>query len=141
MDAELRHEAKILSTVRVIAVVGCSRNEGKPSYDIPAYMQREGFRIIPVNPNAESILGEKCYKRLSDIPFKVDIVDVFRPSSEALAITKEAFEAGVMKVWLQLGIYSEEAAAYAASKSMEIVMNRCIMVEYNKIKDDISTRS
>ncbi len=137
MDAQQEKEAKILRNTRTIAVVGCSKEEGKPSHDIPAYMQSVGFRIVPVNPNADMILGEKCYKNVKEIPFKVDLVDVFRPSNEALSVTMAAFEAGITRVWLQLGIYSKEAEDFAASKGMEFVMDRCIMVEYNKLKDAI----
>ncbi len=135
MDEQLEKEAIILRGTKTIAVVGCSREEGKPSHDIPAYMQSVGFRIVPVNPSADTILGEKCYKQIKEIPFKVDLVDVFRPAREALTVTKEAYEAGIQRVWLQLGIYSKEAEDFAMSNGMDFVMDRCIMVEYNKLKD------
>ncbi|MCL5008015.1 MAG: CoA-binding protein [Candidatus Marsarchaeota archaeon] len=123
-------ERRILENSKVIAVVGCSREPGKPSHDIPEYLKSVGYRIIPVNPNAEEILGERSYKDLKSIGERVDVVDVFRPSSEALRVTEEAFGIGAKAVWLQLGIVSDEAERFAKSHGMDFVMNRCMMVEY-----------
>ncbi len=120
----------ILGSFHVIAVVGCSREEGKPSHDVPKYLKSVGFRIIPVNPFADYILDEKAYKKLSDIPEKVEVVDVFRPATEALQIAKEAYAIGAKALWLQEGIISEEAESYALSHGMLFVMNRCMMKEH-----------
>ncbi|EQD36861.1 CoA-binding domain protein [mine drainage metagenome] len=121
---------KILLGFHVIAVVGCSREEGKPSHDVPKYLKSVGFRIIPVNPFADYILEEKAYKKLSDIPEKVEVVDVFRPAAEALQIANEAYAIGAKALWLQEGIISEEAEEFAVSHGMLFVMNRCMMKEH-----------
>ena len=103
----------VLKNFKVIAIVGCSREEGKPSHDVPKYLQMIGYRIIPVNPFADFILGEKCYKSLTDITERVDVVDVFRPSNEALEIAKQALQIHAKVLWLQEGIISNEAERFA----------------------------
>ena len=118
----------------IIAVVGCSRESGKPSHDVPEYLQEVGYKIIPVNPFADYILGEKVYKKLSDIPIKIDVVDVFRPSAEALEITEEAYAIGAKAVWLQEGIFNEDAQKFAEEHNMLFVMNRCMIKEHYKIE-------
>ncbi len=95
----------ILENLRVIAVVGMSRNSYKPSYGIPKYLKKHGYRIIPVNPNAEEILGEKCYPGLLSVPEEVEVVEVFRPSDEAPGIVDQAIKKKVKTVWLQLFWY------------------------------------
>ncbi|MGC8538840.1 MAG: CoA-binding protein [Candidatus Micrarchaeia archaeon] len=124
---------KILKGMHVIAVVGCSRNEGKPSHDVPKYLQDAGYRIIPVNPNADYILGEKAYAKLTDIPFPVDVVDVFRPANEAMQIAKDAVLIGAKAFWLQEGIFNDEAEAYAKEHGLLVISNRCMMKEHYKL--------
>ena len=135
MDGTDAIAEKILRGYRTVAVVGCSRNVGKPSHDVPLYLQEHGYRIIPVNPNADEILGEKAYARLSDIKERVDVVDVFRPAPEAPAIAEEAFRIGAKALWLQEGIVSEEAERIAEGHGMLFVMNRCMMKEHYKLID------
>ncbi len=137
-SSEDEKEIFILNNFKVIAVVGCSREEGKPSHDIPKYMQQAGYKIVPVNPNADEILGEKSYASLIDIPFKVEIVDVFRPAAEALGIAKEAYSIGAKVLWLQEGIFSESAEKYAEEKGMLFVMDRCIMKEHVRLIEKIN---
>ncbi len=127
---------EILSKYNRIAVVGLSRDETKYSYLVSKFMQDEGYKIIPVNPFADEILGEKSYKSLDDVDIEFDIVDVFRPSEEALGVTKTAVARGAKVVWLQEGIMSSEAEKYAQSKGIEFVQNKCIMKEYLKIFGD-----
>ncbi len=127
---------EILSKYNRIAVVGLSRDETKYSYLVSKFMQDEGYKIIPVNPFADEILGEKSYKSLSHVDIEFDIVDVFRPSEEALEVTKAAVERGAKVVWLQEGIMSSEAEKYAQSKGIEFVQNKCIMKEYLRIFGD-----
>ena len=124
---------EILSKYRRIAVVGLSRDETKYSYQVSKFMQDAGYLIIPINPFAERLLGKKVYRSLGDVDIDFDIVDVFRPSEEALNITKEAVEKGAKVVWLQEGIVSDEAEEYALSKGVEFVQNKCIMKEYMRL--------
>lgn len=120
----------ILENFKIIAVVGCSRESGKPSHDIPKYLQSMGYKIIPVNPFADFILNEKCYKNLGEIKEKVDVVEVFRPSKEAVEIAKQAKLINTKAIWLQEGIISEEAENFAKTNNILFVMNRCMMKEH-----------
>lgn len=128
----------ILRNFRVIAVVGCSRNEGKPSHDVPMYLQQHGYRIIPVNPNADTILGERAYATLAAIKERVDVVEVFRPASEALGIAKEALAIGAKALWLQEGIISEEAQRFANEHGMLFIMDRCMMKMHYRLIEGVT---
>jgi len=119
----------VLERYRVIAVVGASRSSAKAANRIPRQMQCAGFRVIPVNPYADALFGEKVYRRLADIPERVDIVDIFRPSAEAPDIARQAVAIGARAVWLQLGLSSPEARTIAAEAGLDYVENRCIGVE------------
>ena len=133
---------EILSKYKTVAVVGASRDLSKDSHRVAKYLQSQGFRIIPVNPTADKILGEKCYKSLLEMPANVqktiEIVDVFRPSSETPAIMeqtvkiKERYDKPYV-VWMQLGIINEQAAEIARQAGITVVMNRCMMQEYRKL--------
>lgn len=112
-----------------IAVVGLSDKPERTSYMVAKAMQDRGYRIIPVNPNAEEILGETCYPNLSAIPEPVDIVNVFRRSDQVVPIAEEAVKIGAKVFWLQLGIINEEAARIASEGGLHVVMDRCIKVE------------
>jgi len=120
---------RILREFSTIAVVGLSRDPSKAAHNIPARMQRAGFRVIPVNPFVESVLGEKAYKSLADVPFPVEVVLVFRPSGEAAGIAQAAVAIGAKALWLQQGIVSEEARRIAESAGLLYVEDRCIGVE------------
>ncbi len=124
---------KILSSYKTIAVVGLSKNPEKDSHKVSSYMQKAGYRIIPVNPSADEILGENAYKSLRDIPEPVDIVNIFRPSSEAGAIVDAAVEIDAKAVWMQLGIFDEAAAKRATEAGLDIVMDWCIMTEHMRL--------
>ncbi|OJI07757.1 MAG: CoA-binding protein [Candidatus Micrarchaeum sp. ARMAN-1] len=124
---------EILSKYHLIAVVGCSRNEGKPSHDVPEYMQSAGYKIIPVNPSADIILGEKAYKSLLDIKFPIDVVDVFRPSPETPEIARQAVQIKAKALWLQEGIFNDEAKKIAEDNGLLFIMNRCMMKEHYKL--------
>lgn len=125
MDAE---PERILRDSRTIAVVGLSRDPGKEAHGVPAVMQANGFRIIPVNPIADELLGERVYRSLADIPEPVDLVDVFRPSPEAAGVAREAAAIGAKALWLQEGIVSVEARAIAEEAGMAYVEDRCMAV-------------
>lgn len=120
---------ELLEQSNTIAVVGLSDNRDRVSYMVSEAMKKKGYRIIPVNPNATEILDEICYASLSDIPFPVDLVNVFRRSEYTPEVAEEAVKIGAKALWLQLGIYSEEAAAIAEAAGMTVVMDRCIKVE------------
>lgn len=125
---------KILS-MRVIAVVGLSKDASKPAHYVAKYMKSAGYKIIPVNPTATEILGEKCYKSLAEIPEPIDVVNVFRPASEALEIVKQALLKGAKAVWLQEGIASEEAAREARARGMLFVQDKCMMKEHARLRE------
>ncbi len=123
----------ILKENRVIAVVGLSAEWHRPSFFAAKYMQEHGYRVIPVNPKYESVLGEKCYKRLSDIPEKVDIVDVFRKTQDVMPIAEEAIAIGAKVLWQQLGVRNEEAAAKARAAGLQTVLDRCVKIEHGRL--------
>ena len=126
---------EILSKYKIIAMVGVSKDDTKPSTIVMKYMQKYGFKVIPVNPSAkgQKILGEEVYGKLEDIKTSIDIVDVFRPSAEALKFAEDSIKIGAKVLWLQLGIRSEEAKALVESKNIEYIENRCTKMEYQKI--------
>lgn len=124
---------RILRDYRTIAVVGLSANWYRPSYFAAKYLQEHGYRVIPVNPAYDSVLGEKCYKALADIPEKVDIVDCFRKSEEIPALAAEAIAIGARVLWMQLGVRSEEARAKAEAAGLEVVEDRCMKIEHGRL--------
>ena len=124
---------RILHESRTIAVVGLSADWFRPSYFAAKYMQEHGYRVIPVNPKYESILGEKCYKSLRDIPEKVDLVDVFRKRNDVMPIAEEAIAIGAKVLWQQLGVRNEAAAAKARAAGLEAVMDRCVKIEHGRL--------
>ncbi|MFD0713699.1 CoA-binding protein [Paenibacillus sp. GCM10027626] len=119
----------ILEQTNTIAVVGLSDDPGRTSHMVSQAMQAKGYRIIPVNPNASEILGEKCYPSLKDIPEPVDLVNVFRRSEHTPPIAEEAAAIGARVLWLQLGIHSDEAVEIAKRGGLQVVTDRCIKVE------------
>ena len=123
----------ILGTNRAIAVVGLSADWFRPSYFAAKYMQEHGYRIIPVNPKYSEILGEPCYKSLSDIPDKVDMVDVFRKTEDVLPIARAAAAIGARTFWQQLGVTNVEADEFVRSRGMQSVMDRCVKIEHARL--------
>jgi predicted CoA-binding protein len=117
--------AAILDVCHTIAVVGLSSNSNRPSNGVAAYMQRNGYRVIPVNPNETEVLGEKAYASLADVPVKIDLVDIFRRSDQAGAAVDEAISVGAKAVWLQEGVIDETAAHRALDAGLLVVMDRC----------------
>ncbi|RZU39832.1 CoA-binding protein [Edaphobacter modestus] len=115
---------------RTIAVVGLSENPDKPSHYVPAYMQQHGYRILPVNPMVESVLGERAYPSLADLPARPDVVNVFRLPKFIPAIVDQMLDLGFKNLWVQQGIINNEAAAVAEAGGIWVVMDRCIMVEH-----------
>ncbi|HVP00909.1 MAG TPA: CoA-binding protein [Bryobacteraceae bacterium] len=125
--------AQMLRSARVIAVVGLSGDEFRPSHGVAAYMQRAGYRIIPVNPNETEVLGEKAYERLEDVPEKIDIVDIFRRSRFVRGIVESAIRIGAKAVWMQEGVVDEEAAMLAREAGLDVVMDRCILKDHRRL--------
>lgn len=120
----------VLADVKTIAVVGLSDNPDRPSYQVASYLKSQGFRIIPVNPAIQQVLGEKAYPDLLSVPadIKIDIVDIFRRSEDVMPHVREAVERGDAKtVWMQEGIINEEAREYAESRGVHVIMNFCLM--------------
>ena len=125
----------ILSKYKTIAMIGVSKDPGKPSTIVMKYMQKYGYKVIPVNPSAkgEKILGEEVFAKLEDIKVSIDIVDVFRPSAEALNYAEDTLKIGAKVLWLQLGIRSAEAKKMLETKNIEYIENKCTKMEYQKI--------
>ena len=124
---------RILKENHVIAMVGLSANWYRPSYFAAKYMLDHGFRVIPVNPSYQEVLGQKCYPTLRDILEKVDIVDCFRPSDEIMPIAEDAIAIGAKVLWMQLGMINEAAAERARKAGLEVVMNHCVKIEYARL--------
>jgi predicted CoA-binding protein len=121
---------RVLDECRTIAVVGLSSSTWRPSHGVAAYMQRAGYRVIPVNPNETEVLGEKSYASLGELTDKIDLVDVFRRSEEAGAVVDEAIAIGAKAVWLQEGVIDEAAAQRALDAGLLVVMDRCWLKEH-----------
>ena len=125
---------KILEETKTIAVVGFSSRPSKAGYYVPAYLQEHGYRVIPVNPYLEEALGEKAFANLASIPDPVDLVQIFRRSEAVPPFVEQAIAIGVKAVWMQQGIINEEAAESARAAGLDLVMDRCLMVEHRKYK-------
>jgi predicted CoA-binding protein len=132
---------EILKKYKTVAVVGLSRDLGKDSHRVSAYLKNNGFRIIPLNPFADEVLGEKSYKSLMDIPLEIqktiEVVDIFRPSKDVPLIVEQAIKLKTMYgkphvVWMQLGIVNEQAAEAAEKAGLIVVMNKCMMIEHKR---------
>lgn len=131
---------QILRTYDTITVVGASNAPGKAAHSVPAYMQRLGWRIIPVNPREAEILGEPVYRTLDEIPEQIGLVDVFRPSEQTPDIARQAVAAGASALWLQLGIASDEARRIAEDAGLSYVENRCLVIEQKRLGLSAPTR-
>jgi predicted CoA-binding protein len=126
------HIPELLRASRTIAVVGLSNKRFRPSYSVSEYMQKHGYRIIPVNPNESEVLGEKAYARLEDIPEHVDIVDIFRRSEFVQPVVDSAIRIGASAVWMQEEVVDEDAARKARAAGLTVVMDRCILKEHQR---------
>jgi uncharacterized protein len=132
MDDDVR---EILTTTRVWAVVGCSPDPGRDSHRIAALLQRRGYRVIPVNPAVDEVLGERCYPSLRSVPASegVEVVDLFRRSSEVALHVEEAIDIGARAVWMQLGVIDRVAAERAREAGLRVVMDRCPAIELPRL--------
>ena len=124
---------RILQTCKTVAVVGLSDEWHRPSNFVAKYLQSHGYRVIPVNPRYDSILGERCYARLEDIPEPVDMVDVFRKPADVPPIAASAVAIGAKCLWQQLGVANREADAIARAAGLDSVMDRCVKIEHARL--------
>jgi len=126
---------KILSNFKIVAIVGISPKEDRPSYIVAFYLKSKGYRIIPVRPDGEEILGEKVYRSLTDIPkeIRVEVVDIFRRSEDVPPIVEEAIQRGAKVVWMQEGVIHEEAGEKAEKAGLKVVMDRCMKKEHQRL--------
>jgi len=123
---------EILDNYRIVAVVGLSNDPDRPSYRVAQYLQEHGYRIIPVNPGCQEILGEPCYPSLRDIPFPVEIVDIFRKVEAIPGIVADAITIGAKAVWMQQGLEEPHAARVARQAGLRVVMDRCMKIEHGQ---------
>ena len=124
---------RILKESRVLAIVGLSASWHRPSYFAAKYMLEHGYRVIPVNPQYQEVLGQKCYASLREIPEKVDLVDVFRKAADVMPVAEDAIAIGARVLWQQLGVKNEAAAARARAAGLETVMDRCVKIEHGRL--------
>jgi hypothetical protein len=121
---------RIFAQPKTIAVVGASSTVGKPAHDIPRYLQSQGYRIVPVNPRGGEILGERVFESLRDVDFPIDVVDVFRPPEEALAVARDAISIGARVLWFQKDTDSDEGVAAASDAGLTVITKRCMGVTH-----------
>lgn len=136
MTDEERKE--LLENVKTIAIVGISRDVSKPSNYVAKYLKDAGYKIIPVNPRYDEVLGERCYRDLTEIKEPVDIVDIFIPSEKVLPVVYEAIKIKPKCIWLQLGIRNEEAKKIVEEHNIKFEMDRCIKIEHGRLLGDVS---
>ena len=133
MNEDINTLRRILGEAKTLAVVGLSANWWRPSYFAAKYMQDHGYRVIPVNPTYQEVLGQKCYASLRDIPEPIDIVDCFRESGEIPPIADDAIAIRAKVLWMQLGVINHEAAEKARAAGLEVVMDRCVKIEHARL--------
>ena len=123
---------RIFAYARTVAIVGLSSNRLRPSFFVASYLQYRGYRIIPINPTTDEVLGERCYRSLLEVPVSVDVVDVFRDPAAVPEIAEQAIRVGARALWLQFGVIAPKAAERAASAGLDVVMDRCIKIEHGR---------
>ncbi len=126
---------RILREARTIAVVGLSPKPYRPSFGVAEYLQQRGYRIIPVNPTVDQVLGEKSYPDLKSVPEKIDVVDIFRRPEDVPPVVEEAIQVGARAIWMQEGIINEAAAARARQAGLDVVMDRCMLKEHQRLSN------
>ena len=124
---------RILTSYQHFAVVGCSSDPRRASYGVARYLQSHGYRVVPVNPFEQEILGSTCYPDLSSVPDQVEVVDIFRRSDQVLPHVEEAIAVGAKAIWMQLGVIDERAARLAHEADLEVVMDRCPMIDHPRL--------
>ena len=132
-DAHSDEEIMEILNLKKVAVIGMSKHQEKAAHFVPKYLLENGFDIIPINPNSDEILNKKCYKEINDIKDDIDIVDVFRPSEDVLPFVKDAIKKNPKVIWLQEGIHNEEAENLAREHGIDVVFNRCMLAEHQRL--------
>ena len=132
-DRHSDEEIMEILNLKKVAVIGMSKHQEKAAHFVPKYLSENGFDIIPVNPNSDEILNKKCYKEINDIKDDIDIVDVFRPSEDVLPFVKDAIKKNPKVIWLQEGIHNEEAENLAREHGIDVVFNRCMLAEHQRL--------
>ena len=132
-DSHTDDEIKKILSLKQVAVVGMSKNQNKAAHYVPKYLSDNGYDIIPINPTADTILGKRCYETVSDIDGHIDIVDVFRPSDQVLPVIIEAIKKKPKVIWLQEGIHNPEAEELARKAGIQVVYNRCMLAEHQRL--------
>ena len=135
MEQDTHSDEEIIEILNLkkVAVIGMSKHQEKAAHFVPKYLSENGFDIIPVNPNSDEILNKKCYKEINDIKDDIDIVDVFRPSEDVLPFVKNAIKKNPKVIWLQEGIHNEEAENLAREHGIDVVFNRCMLAEHQRL--------
>ena len=135
MEKDTHSDEEIIEILNLkkVAVIGMSKHQEKAAHFVPKYLLENGFDIIPVNPNSDEILNKKCYKEINDIKDDIDIVDVFRPSEDVLPFVKDAIKKNPKVIWLQEGIHNEEAENLARKHGIDVVFNRCMLAEHQRL--------
>ena len=134
-------EAKILNKYRTVAIVGASPNRERPSYIVANYLAKHGYQIIPVNPNAQEVMGKTSYPDLSSIAEKVEVVDIFRRSEDVTPIVNEAIKIGAKAVWMQEGVINKEAATRARDSGLLVVMDKCMLKEHQRLASNTRNKN
>ena len=132
-DQHSDKQIKKILEMKNVVVIGMSRHSEKAAHFVPKYLHENGFNITPVNPKSDEILDKKCYDRINDVPDEIDIVDVFRPSDQVLEIIKEAIKKNPKVIWLQEGIHNHEAEQLARDAGIDVVFNRCMLAEHQRL--------
>jgi predicted CoA-binding protein len=132
-DTHTDDQIRQILSLKKVAVVGMSQFPGKAAHGVPRYLSENGYDITPVNPNADKILGKKCFDDISEVQEEIDIVDVFRPSDQVLPIVKEAIKKNPKVIWLQEGIHNQEAEELARDAGIKVVFNRCMLAEHQRL--------
>jgi len=132
-DSYTDDEIRNFLSLKKVAVIGISRSESKAAHFVPKYLSENGFDIIPVNPNSNEILSKKCYKEITEVEGEIDIVDVFRPSEDVLSFVIDAIKKNPKVIWLQEGIHNEEAENLAREHGIDVVFNRCMLAEHQRL--------
>ena len=132
-DSYTDDEIRNFLSLKKVALIGISRSKSKAAHFVPKYLSENGFDIIPVNPNSNEILSKKCYKEITEVEGDIDIVDVFRPSEEVLPFVRDAIKKNPKVIWLQEGIHNEEAENLAREHGIDVVFNRCMLAEHQRL--------